>query len=405
MKRHFYLLLICLVCLTACNQASPTSGESSVPDPSTGSSIDPSTSQSDSPEPSDTAAPTSGILAADTFDPILQVGNTVVTLPTAYSDLIASGAENVDTKYNDTYLVDAGAYHIVSFNVGDTQFKAHVHNDTDDRIQIKDCLLKSIYSTQGEALFYPGGVHVGMALDELTAAWGEPSEDLSKNHEDKLTYRYVQYPFDYKRFGITSFSMGGESSLLSATGNAYTVSISRSTSQVIDISRNFTEGVGSGALFEDSKEFTNMLTGEPTLLRYSLPENFYHNTYTQGGRRISALTVDGTVYIATIDIPSMSLKLQDGEDPSRKLTNSITTAYAYDVKVLQSENGTAYATGYLIKDDVLYAAGGFVGDGNSYVSYETRMISLDPEGTITPEAQAAFEEVFYAFILSMHIEA
>lgn len=395
MKKQLWLPLLIVFCLSACGQTPPL-----LSGPPTSESVTPRPSQSSQTE---TAVPTQVILSAQPFDPVLQVGNTVLTLPAAYSDWVNAGAVNVDTKYNGTYLVDAKAHHIVTFKIGDAQIKVYVYNDTGSRLEINHCTIKSIYSTQSEELFYPGGVHVGMGLDELTAIWGAPSDDLSKSHEDELTYCYYQYPFDSKRFPISTFSMGNSKTLLSASGNSYTVSISRSTSQIIDISRTITEGLDTDILIEGSQEFTNMLNEAPILLNYSLPSNFYYNSYTTGGRRISVITVSDTVYVATIEIPTTSLKLQDGEDPAKKLTDSINIAYPHEIKVLSNEDGTTHAAGYLVQDNTLYAAGGFVGGGNSYVSYDAYMIPLDPQGAITPEAQTAFEELFETFILSLHI--
>lgn len=395
MKKHLWLLLLFVLCLSACGQESPPPGVATTPGPTATHSNDPSQAE--------TAVPTQAILSAQPFDPVLQVGNEVLTLPASYEDWVNSGAVNVDTKYNDSYLVDANSYHIVTFEVCDAQVKIYVHNDTDNRLEINSCTIKSIYSTQSEDLFYPGGVHVGMSIDDLTAVWGEPSDDLSKSHEDELSYCYYQYPFDIKRLPITTFGMGNNNTLMSASGNSYTVSISRSSSQIVGISRTITEGLGSDVLIEDSKEFTNMLDKSTTLLSYSLPGNFYYHSYTTGGRRISVITVNDTVYIATMDIPAMSLKLQDGVDPVQKLVDSINTAYAHEVNILSTENDTTHASGYLLQDNTLYAAGGFVGGGSSYFSYDAYLIPLDPQDTITPEAQAAFEELFDTFILSMHI--
>lgn len=401
MKRNISILLVGMllvgsICLSACGQGSSSASISASAPTKPG--------VEDGPAANDVGTPGADILEAQPFEPLIQVGGTVLTLPVAYSSFVAAGAENMDSEYNADYLVDAGAHHIVSFSIDDTQVTAYVHNDADERLPLKDCVIKSTYSTQGEGLFYPGGVYAGMALDELTAAWGEPTEDLSKSYEDVLTYSYAQYPYDYTRFGIFFTSFGGGTRLISATGNSYMVTISRSTSQIQKISRTFTEGVGSSTLFEESKAFTYMGSNETTLLCYSLPGNFYYNAFTLGGRRVSAIIVDGEVYVATIDIPNSSLSVPEGVDPATDLTNSISKIRSCEATVLQNENDTPYATGYFAEGEVLYAAGGFVAEGRCYMSYENCMIPLDPAGVITPQAQAAFEEFFNAFILSMYIK-
>jgi len=410
MKKYTYILLICLLNFTACGKKQTVNNNLSLPPTQN------TMTEQNNPEPvindSNTnnantntgveeTVPKPEILSAQMFEPIVQVGDTILTLPIVYSDILAAGAVCMDAQYSESYLVDANAYHIVSFRIRDTQTKLYVYNDTDDKIQMKDAIIKNIHSTNGDDIIFPGGICTGIDLNELTTIWGNDFEDASQSSSDTLTYVYRQYPYVSNRL-VGHYG----SDVRSATGNTYSVRIDRNTAKITEFSHSFTDGVGSDAVYEGKFEFNN-----GNKLHYSLPGNFYYNGISGVGQ--SVLIIDGKEYIAVLDIPGTSWQwdIKEGESLTEGLDGHFnkTDAYshssrnAYNVRVVSNDD-KAYAAGYLLEDGKYSAIGGFAQGKKIFTSTTTYMIPLNPNDEITPNAQKAFEKLFEDLVLSMHFE-
>jgi hypothetical protein len=414
MKRSICGIFIALLALTACGKTETEPREFETPARREGAISVPVTERQDVPESAPEAnkriEPSQEILAAELFDPLIQVGNTVLSLPADYGDLITAGAVNVDDKYIETYLMDAGMHvNGVEFQIMGTKIKADMHNNTTDRIQLHDCVIGNLYSSGGGELFYPGGVHVGLGMTELVSAWGEPLEESGWglfSSDEYLRYWYIHEPYAVGRLLDNS-----NDALLSSSGNQYDILIKRDDQRIFSISRTFTNTASAGALREHDKE-TNGVR-----LCYSVTDNFYSTEFAWGGKlgfilsdtKMSLMKVNDTAYIASMTPPGFFRKsqrsdaLQEMIDLINIPPNGWNDPDVYEIKVLSNENDAIHCAGYRVENNVLHAKGGFAADEKLYYPANGKIFPLDPDDVITQEAQTAFKELFDAFVMSMYI--
>lgn len=138
--------------------------------------------------------PTQEILDADIDSCKLQLGNKVYTLPVTLQTLLDDGATIVNdvNPINDVISGMEGDY--VEFIINNQEYYVCFWNLTIDKKQIKDCFMVDTFPYQEEKIInnniiYPKGIKVGSTVEELKAAWGEPTkDDLNElNYIDKYT--------------------------------------------------------------------------------------------------------------------------------------------------------------------------------------------------------------------------
>ena len=138
--------------------------------------------------------PTQEILDADIDSCKLQLGNKVYTLPVALQTLLDDGATIVNdvNPINDVIGGIEGDY--IEFILDNQEYYVCFWNLSIDKKQIKDCFMVDTFPYQEEKIInnniiYPKGIKVGSTVEELKAAWGEPTkDDLNElNYIDKYT--------------------------------------------------------------------------------------------------------------------------------------------------------------------------------------------------------------------------
>ncbi|MDR3072662.1 MAG: hypothetical protein LBU41_04140 [Clostridiales Family XIII bacterium] len=212
-----FLSLMLMIVLVAC-------GSKTDSDKSTTS---PPTSQSETEDPSD-SADISGTEEYPYLTPIIpddlspnpdsfqiSLDGNVLTLPALYSDFVALGWESEDI---DDQTLKPGFMTIgnTSLDKGDARLAgANFINLGDKEAPLSEChvygvsFIYSKWNALGTSFVLPGGLHVASTLDEIIAAYGEPTErDDSVARTTKLTYRfdedkYIRFEIDneYAPFG------------------------------------------------------------------------------------------------------------------------------------------------------------------------------------------------------------
>ena len=136
--------------------------------------------------------PIQEILDADIDSCKVQLGNKVYTLPVTLQTLLDDGATIVNdvNPFNDVLDSLQGDY--VEFVKDDQKYYVCFFNLSSNKKQIKDCFMADTSPYQVDTkinnnIIYSKGIKVGSTVEELKAAWGEPTEDdLNElNYNDK----------------------------------------------------------------------------------------------------------------------------------------------------------------------------------------------------------------------------
>jgi hypothetical protein len=141
-------------------------------------------------EDSTVYAPTEEILGAKIESGMLQIGNTVITMPAKVSDFLAAGCEFADDKYSEDYIVLAHEstsrqfQNTLRLKLGTSSFSLIAFNDSDDKCPLSEAVVKYfefLYHPENEFtenVFLPGGLSFDSSLDEVEEKLGK-TESLS----------------------------------------------------------------------------------------------------------------------------------------------------------------------------------------------------------------------------------
>lgn len=192
----FTLALALMLSLVACGDKTTTSNPSSENTPPPVSKQDSSTADTPSAEESKpveedsdatttTRPPASADLSKDWSSFQFELQGKLYTLPVKFSDLTADGwvmkdeAVLSETLEPDQYFVSYTT--LVNSNQEDAEISVQFANLGDTSMSVKDCYVNSIqhaeYSwTKNTVLYFPGGIALGMTMDDVKALYGEPKD-------------------------------------------------------------------------------------------------------------------------------------------------------------------------------------------------------------------------------------
>ncbi len=340
------------------------------------------------------------ILDSPLFGNLIQVGNKVIKLPAKYSDFIAAGAKITTKGLSDNFLMDVGSVKIVEMLVGKTNFRLYMKNISQKRCALKDAQVQYIYSTKGVQIFYPKGIKIGDTLSTLTKKWGEPSVDSSNRYDDELTYNYLEYPVSTKRVH-NSVNLGSSPEFISATGNQYTVRISRNSSKITDIQYKWVDSSLKDQLIEKTQKM--QFGTDKYTLSYKIPKKIDQNSFTLGGKGMSVYMIDKVPYIIIIN-PYMDGFGGVKEITDKILVESINNALnskKYNIEILKKTESEAAAVGYLYSDKAVECRTLYIKGSHKYSTYESKIIPLEADGIVTAAATKKFKEIMSSFTSSI----
>ena len=169
-------------------------------------------------------SPSEEILNADIYSGKVQIEDKVFTFPIKLQDLLDNGMVITEENITENYLVDPmDSKSSVDVTIGNVRAEIKISNKSDEMTFLKNCYASDIDFDNYDNVFYPCGVTVGISMEELTEKWGEPFETKTDQYdEDSIFYRYTELPYDKKR-------ISGTNSIISITGNKYSVRFDRNT--------------------------------------------------------------------------------------------------------------------------------------------------------------------------------
>lgn len=330
------------------------------------------------------------ILSTDIFDNAIQIGNKVFLLPITYDDLIEVGA-SMEPTISPDYIMDKTATETVDFSIGETTFQVVMRNCGEKRTSLKNCNIIYISETKGKDIFYQKGVNVGTTLTELEDKWGEPTVDKSWTNKDSLTYIYLEYPLDPQRL----YSFGHQE--FSASGNSYIVTIDKNTSKIIDIQYIWNFGDNNKIIERNNSILTN-----EEYLNFKYPESIFNNEMIGNGS-IAIYSINGQQYVISLD--TNLCEFGSFEPINEETINSIMDETAwygkYQSEILEMKDGEAKAIGYRDEKNCIRCNIVYLKDNRRYVGDDSKIIPLDENGEISPEAIDKFKEITKSFILSI----
>lgn len=96
-----------------------------------------------------------------------------------------------DTEYNDSDMIPAEGYEIISFTKDDKFISLYVLNESDGEKSYKECDLAGVYNTDMEpaVLELDGGIKIGSSYEDVVAVLGEPEDIYESDDYKSLDYQ------------------------------------------------------------------------------------------------------------------------------------------------------------------------------------------------------------------------
>lgn len=140
-------------------------------------------------------------LGTDIYGFKVEYNGSLISLPMSYSDFTAMGW-NLSKNDSEDTMIPTGSYGMLTFHQGETSVYADVINFGINEMPAKDCLIAglSFDMTWGDAdpaatpVKLPGGISMGVSnVEDIKAAYGEPSDTYDSDLYTKLTYEKDSY--------------------------------------------------------------------------------------------------------------------------------------------------------------------------------------------------------------------
>ena len=185
-----------IVVLTGCMVLSPVSVYAAdATETTTEAEVTETAAQEDSADSEST-----GELGDDIYSFSMEFDGQIMKFPMTYQDFVGMGWELSSREDPDT-KVSTNSYGMLTFNKGASSVYADVINLGINEVGLEDCLIGGI-SVDGSydvdltavSVKLPGDIELGKAtLDDIKAAYGEPSDTYEGDLYTKLTYEKDSY--------------------------------------------------------------------------------------------------------------------------------------------------------------------------------------------------------------------
>ena len=142
--------------------------------------------------------PAKEILDAELADNKIQLGNKVYKLPVTLQTLLDDGAVILDNTSPVNDIVQTRQS--VELSIDDIKYQLYFSNENEEATQIKDCFAEEagFDSAIPYNVIFAKGIKIGSTIDELKAAWGEPTENNlnSLRYIDYDKHKYIKDGYD-----------------------------------------------------------------------------------------------------------------------------------------------------------------------------------------------------------------
>lgn len=186
----FLVMLLCVLMVTALAAFAGCTKEEPAPaEPPAGSSI---TEPEPEPEPEPPAA--SGDLSDDPYSFTAMLDGVVYTLPAPFSEFAANGwaiDEEISSNPSPTEEIEPDSYaSAVVVKNGDHQMSMDFVNTDVNTLSMTECNIGALslysYAEKGAELVLPASITLGSTIEEVLAAYGEPSY----KNESETIFKY-----------------------------------------------------------------------------------------------------------------------------------------------------------------------------------------------------------------------
>lgn len=146
-------------------------------------------------------APAAAGLGTDIYSFQLEYAGKLIQLPMTYEDFTALGWTLSENDSPDT-MVPTGSYTMVTFNNGEVSAYVDMINFGINEAAVTDCLVAGITldmswgdtDLTANPVNLPGGISMGVSnVDDIKAAYGEPSDTYDSDLYTKMTYEKDSY--------------------------------------------------------------------------------------------------------------------------------------------------------------------------------------------------------------------
>ena len=151
--------------------------------------------------PSEETAAAQTALGTDVYSFQAEYAGNLIQLPVKYEDFTALGWTLSKNDSPDT-MVPPGSYTMVTFNNGEASVYADMMNFGINEAAVSDCLVAGIkfdmswgdIDLTANPVKLPGGISMGVSnVDDIKAAYGEPSDTYDSDLYTKMTYQKDTY--------------------------------------------------------------------------------------------------------------------------------------------------------------------------------------------------------------------
>lgn len=149
----------------------------------------------------DTAQAAAGTLGTDVYAFQVEYAGNLIQLPMTYGDFTAMGWTLSKNDSPDT-MVPTGSYTMATFNNGEVSAYVDMINFGINEAPLQECLVAGIKldmswgdtDLAANPVKLPGGISMGTSnVDDIKAAYGEPSDTYDSDLYTKLTYEKDSY--------------------------------------------------------------------------------------------------------------------------------------------------------------------------------------------------------------------
>ncbi len=153
----------------------------------------------------------------------VQINDKVISFPCAVDEVEAAGLRIDTDDMPEDYMINRDDYELVYFeDANDNDIMFVVCNTSDQALTVKECRIMGIYVNDydvedgGLTFVFPGGIQLGMSVDDAVGKWGEPTDSYEGEYSntyywyDENNSNYCSISADPSSEKITTIDLDGQ---------------------------------------------------------------------------------------------------------------------------------------------------------------------------------------------------
>ena len=343
-------------------------------------------------------SPQDEILNAEISERKIQIGNTVLQLPTTYEAITNAGAVFSNTSVSEIFLMEPKQKKMATMHINNASMTITFYNPDNEQKELKDSSVIEISVSKGSDVFGLKGVTIGTKLDELKNILSEP-DYIKTPTLSQFTYCYYETPLYLERFEenrqLSNFFSHGSENVYSTTQNDFYFEIDRNTQEVISFRLTINSELYNGEEVHVS-DFT-----------VSDKYNFKTPEGTENTRRSSLYTITGNDVLVFKYFRFNSYESLMGSSmgvSDEELVKKLLFGKDVYTKVLYNDAVKSCVIGYTGDKNLVDARVVARIDEDFQVEFNCFLFAFDPATQLEDNSLADFEKMILDMINSVTVQ-